>query len=61
MKGNLNDHVKAASKKRLAYVRERYVDKGWSQQKIADELGITRQRVQRILADAGITKGERNG
>lgn len=61
MKGNLNEQVKAASAKRLTYVTDRYINRNWSQQKIADELGISRQRVQRILADAGISKGASRG
>ena len=40
-------------------LRELYVDKRHSQQEIADALGITRAMVYAWLAEAGITRADR--
>lgn len=36
-----------------------YYAKGWSGQRIGDELGITKQRVTQLLRDMGIRRGPR--
>lgn len=49
MKGNISDSMNKIRAKRLAWMQGK-ARAGWTQQKIADHLGITRQRVQKILA-----------
>jgi len=56
MKGHLTDHMNKARDKRLSAIRDLYLNKGKTQQEIANFLGITRQRVGKILQDAGISK-----
>lgn len=56
MKGHLTDHMNKARNKRLAVIRDLYLNKNKTQQEIANFLGLTRQRVGKILQDAGISR-----
>jgi DNA-binding transcriptional regulator LsrR (DeoR family) len=49
MKGHISDSMNKIRAKRLAWMRKK-VQEGWTQQQIGDHLGISRQRVQKILA-----------
>lgn len=56
VKGRFNEKMAANAKKRLEWIKDQYLVKGKTQQQIANVLGITRQRVNKIITDAGITK-----
>lgn len=56
MKGRFNEKMAQKASKRLDWIKEQYLVKGKTQQQIANVLGITRQRVNKIITDAGITK-----
>lgn len=49
MKGNISDAMSKVRAKRLAWMQKKEKE-GWTQQQIGDHLGISRQRVQKILA-----------
>lgn len=51
MKGKLTDSMNKNRAKRLAWIKAKQ-DAKWTQQRMADHLGITRQRVQKIIKDA---------
>lgn len=54
MKGPLTDQMNKARGKRLKLIAELYNVKNLTQQQIADRLGLSRQRVGKILKDAGL-------
>lgn len=56
MKGRFNEKMAANAKKRLEWIKDQYLVKDKTQQQIANVLGITRQRVNKIITDAGIKK-----
>jgi DNA-binding transcriptional regulator LsrR (DeoR family) len=56
MKGKLTDKMNNARGKRLALIRRLYLVEDKTQQDIANYLGITRQRVGKILQSAGISR-----
>ena len=56
VKGRFNEKMAANSKKRLEWIKDQYLVKDKTQQQIANVLGITRQRVNKIITDAGIKK-----
>lgn len=56
VKGRFNEKMAVKAEKRLEWIKDQYLVKGKTQQQIANVLGITRQRVNKIITDAGITK-----
>jgi DNA-binding transcriptional regulator LsrR (DeoR family) len=56
MKGHLTEHMNKARDKRIAIIRDKRLNKGWTQEDIAKHLGISRQRVGIILQKEGIKK-----
>lgn len=49
MKGQFKEAIDKARAKQTAWIKAQYA-KGLTQQQIAEKIGLTRQRVQQILA-----------
>lgn len=55
MKGHLTEHMNKARDKRIAVIQSMR-SKGKTQEEIANFLGISRQRVGKILQSTGVSK-----